>query len=242
MSIPSNRTQDDDTEFLPCMKIAIVMPVLNESATLPARLEELAAYRHRGVDLIIIDGGSQDDTIEMIRAAGLAPLTSARGRARQMMTGAAKSDADVLLFLHADTTLPPSADRLILEALADGRHTWGRFDVHIAGRPWMLKLIATMMNLRSRLSGIATGDQAIFVTREAFDRAGGFPDQPLMEDIELSRRLRRLSRPACLRSKVVTSGRRWEQRGVWRTILLMWRLRWAYWRGAPPDTLARRYR
>ena len=224
------------------MRVGIVMPVLDEASVLPARLDELAPLRRRGVDLIIVDGGSDDDTVSIARSAGLEPLASPRGRARQMTAGAARCDADVLLFMHADTRLPPDADRLVVDALADGRHVWGRFDVRIAGRSGMLAVVARMMNLRSRLTGIATGDQAIFVTREAFDTVGGFPDQALMEDIELSKRLRRLSRPACLRNKVVTSGRRWEARGVWRTIVLMWRLRWAYWRGVAPDVLARLYR
>lgn len=224
------------------MRLAVIMPVLDEAATLPGRIGDLLELRRRGVDLVVVDGGSRDGTVRTLRANGLEPLASERGRARQMMTGAARCDADVLLFLHADTTLPACADRLILEALADRRHVWGRFDVCIAGCPVMLRVVAKMMNLRSRLTGIATGDQAIFVTRKAFDAVGGFPDQALMEDIELSKRLRRLSRPACLRNKVVTSGRRWETRGVWRTIMLMWRLRWAYWRGVAPDVLARLYR
>lgn len=224
------------------MRVGIVMPVLDEASVLPARLEELAPLRRRGVDLTIVDGGSDDDTVSIARSAGLEPLASPRGRARQMTAGAARCDADVLLFVHADTRLPPDADRLVAAALADGRHVWGRFDVRIAGRPGMLAVVAKMMNLRSRMTGIATGDQAIFVTREAFDAVGGFPDQALMEDIELSKRLRRLSRPACLRNKVVTSGRRWETRGVWRTIVLMCRLRWGYWRGVAPEVLARLYR
>jgi rSAM/selenodomain-associated transferase 2 len=164
-----------------------------------------------------------------------------RGRALQMNAGAARARADALLFLHADTRLPPMGDELVLQALAGGA-CWGRFDVRIEGRPWMLRVVAALMNLRSRASGIATGDQAIFVTREAFERVGGFPVQPLMEDIEISRRLKRLGRPACLGARVCTSGRRWEQRGVWRTILLMWRLRWRYWRGESAAQLAQAYR
>jgi rSAM/selenodomain-associated transferase 2 len=158
-----------------------------------------------------------------------------------MNAGAAAASADVLLFLHADTRLPEGADGLISRALAGGA-AWGRFDVVIDGRPWMLKVVAAMMNTRSRWTGIATGDQAIFVRRSAFDAVGGYPQQPLMEDIELSRRLRRTGRPACLRQRVVTSGRRWEARGVWRTIFLMWRLRWRYWRGESPARLAQDYR
>ncbi len=158
-----------------------------------------------------------------------------------MNAGAAAARSDVLLFLHADTRLPPLADVQVLQALATGA-CWGRFDVRIEGRPRMLRVVSTLMNLRSRWSGIATGDQAIFVTRSALDRVGGFPVQPLMEDIEISRRLKRLSAPACLRARVHTSGRRWEQHGVWRTIVLMWRLRWRYWRGESPARLAEAYR
>jgi len=165
-----------------------------------------------------------------------------RGRARQMNAGAAAADGEVLLFLHADTQLPADADVAVRAALADGRRAWGRFDVRIAGRAPMLRVVAGLMNLRSRLTGIATGDQAMFVRRQLFQRVGGFPDQPLMEDIELSRRLRALAPPCCLRQRVVTSGRRWETRGVWRTIFLMWRLRWRYWRGESPQALAEAYR
>lgn len=224
------------------MKLAIVMPVLNEADTLTARLAPLTTLRARGVELVVVDGGSSDRTVEVLRSAGLDVITAPRGRARQMNAGAAVTHADVLLFLHADTRLPADADTLVLATLADRRHVWGRFDVRIEGRPAMLRVVALMMNVRSRLSGIATGDQAIFVTRSAFAAVGGYPDQALMEDIELSQRLRRVTPPACLRARVSTSGRRWETRGVWRTIFLMWRLRWAYWRGASPDELARRYR
>lgn len=224
------------------MKLAIVIPVLNEAETLPARLGQLTALRERGVELVVVDGGSTDATIEVLRSAGIEAIASPCGRARQMMTGAASTAADVLLFLHADTTLPPDADAIALSSLADGRHAWGRFDVRIDGRPAMLSLVAFMMNLRSRLTGIATGDQAIFVTRQAFEAVGGFPDQALMEDIELSRRLRCVSRPVCLHQRAHTSGRRWATHGVWRTIVLMWWLRWSYWRGASPEELARRYR
>lgn len=223
-------------------RLSIVMPVLDEAAHLPERLAELADLRARGVELVIVDGGSRDGTVALARAAGLAPLFTTAGRAHQMNAGAAHARGDVLLFLHADTRLPPHADALVRQALADGRHVWGRFDVAIETRVAMLRVVAAMMNLRSRATGIATGDQAIFVTRAAFDAVGGFPEQPLMEDVELSKRLKRLSAPACLRARARTSGRRWETHGVWRTILLMWRLRWAYWRGAPAAVLAPAYR
>lgn len=217
------------------------MPVLDEAGQIEATLAALAPLRRRGVELIVVDGGSQDGTVALARAEADAVLDAPRGRARQMNAGAAAARGEVLLFLHADTILPPEADRLALRAAAGGRD-WGRFDVRIAGRHPMLRVVAMLMNLRSRLTGIATGDQAIFVRRELFQRIGGFPDQPLMEDIELSRRLRRVSAPACLPARATTSGRRWESRGVWRTIFLMWRLRWRYWRGESAHRLAAAYR
>jgi rSAM/selenodomain-associated transferase 2 len=167
--------------------------------------------------------------------------TAPRGRASQMNAGAAVATSGVLLFLHADTQLPADAQALVEQALRS--HAWGRFDVAIDGRSRWLPLVAALMNLRSRASGIATGDQAIFMRRDAFDAVGGFADQPLMEDIELSRRLRaRFGAPACLRAKVLTSGRRWDERGAWRTIALMWRLRLLYRLGVPAERLAAQYR
>ena len=218
------------------------MPVLNEASGLGAALQALAPFMARGAQLIVADGGSSDDTAALARIAGATVIPAPRGRALQMNAGAQQASAGVLLFLHADTLLPEDADQLIARALADGSAVWGRFDVCIAGQSRMLRVVAALMNLRSRWSGMATGDQAMFMTRAAFDTVGGFPAQPLMEDIEISRRLGRLSRPACLRAKVLTSGRRWETRGVWRTVLLMWRLRFAYWRGAAPEHLAELYR
>ncbi len=222
-------------------RLSIVMPVLNEAAGVVATLAALAPLRARGVEVIVVDGGSSDDTCALATPWSDSVLVFPGGRARQMNAGAARSAGEVLLFLHADTQLPPGADNLVLEALR-GNAAWGRFDVRIDGAPWMLAVVATLMNLRSRWSGIATGDQAIFMRRVLFESVGGFPDQPLMEDVEISRRLRAVSRPVCLRAKVRTSGRRWESRGVWNTIFLMWRLRWRYWRGEPAADLAEAYR
>ena len=191
---------------------------------------------------LVADGGSVDGTVTLAQVGGAQIVHAPRGRALQMNAGAQQATGEVLLFLHADTRLPPDADRLIAQALANGPQVWGRFDVRIEGQPRMLRVIAAFMNWRSRWSGIATGDQALFMTRAAFDAVGGFPVQPLMEDIEMSKRLLKLSRPACLRARVVTSGRRWETQGVWRTVLLMWRLRLAYWRGAAPERLAALYK
>jgi len=221
--------------------LSIVVPVLDEAAGIAAMLQALGPLRSRGAEVIVVDGGSRDGTPELAAPLADRVLSSARGRARQMNAGALRAAADVLLFLHADTRLPDAADHHITAALRAGAG-WGRFDVRISGRPWMLRVVAACMNRRSRLTGIATGDQALFVRRALFQQVGGYPDQPLMEDVELSRRLRRVAPPACLREAVVTSGRRWESRGVWRTIVLMWWLRWRYWRGVSPDRLARAYR
>ena len=222
--------------------LSIVMPVLNEAAGMGAALQALAPLRARSTQLVVADGGSSDATVALAQAAGATVVAAPRGRALQMNAGAQQASAGVLLFLHADTLLPENADQLIAQALANGQAVWGRFDVRITGQPRMLRVVAAFMNARSRWSGIATGDQAMFMTRAAFDAVGGFTAQPLMEDIEISKRLRQLSRPACLRARVRTSGRRWETRGVWRTVLLMWRLRFAYWRGVAPEQLAERYR
>jgi rSAM/selenodomain-associated transferase 2 len=220
--------------------LSIIVPLLNEAQSLPALLQRLSALQDDGCEVIIADGGSTDGSIAIAERAGFTVLHAPRGRARQMNAGAASASSQALLFLHADTCLPRGAAGLIAAALE--KSCWGRFDVRITGRAAMLKVIAGMMNWRSRLSGIATGDQAMFVTRAAFDAVDGFPDQPLMEDIALSSRLRALARPACLRARALTSGRRWEKNGVWRTMLLMWRLRLAYWRGVPAGELAKAYR
>lgn len=221
--------------------LSIIMPVYNEAEGIVATLQALAPLRARGVQLLVVDGGSQDATVALATPWADAVLAGPRGRARQMNAGAQQARGDTLLFLHADTLLPEQADALVLAAL-QAAPGWGRFDVRISGRPWMLRVVARMMNLRSRWTGVATGDQALFVSRRLFDQVGGFPDQPLMEDIELSCRLRALQPPVCLRPPVLTSGRRWEARGVWRTIWLMWCLRWRYWRGEPAESLARAYR
>jgi rSAM/selenodomain-associated transferase 2 len=223
-------------------RLSIIMPVLDEGDGIAGALDALAELRGLGVEVIVVDGGSHDATVQRARLRTDHVLSAPPGRALQMNAGAAKASGDVLLFLHADTRLPREAERLVLDGLARSGRGWGRFDVTIEGRHPMLPLVALMMNLRSRITGIATGDQAIFVKRDVFHAAGGFPDIPLMEDIALSKKLKRLSRPLCLRERAVTSGRRWETHGVFRTILLMWRLRIAYFFGADPAALARRYR
>lgn len=221
------------------MTLSLIMPVLNESAGIDAALTALAPLRAQGVEVIVVDGGSEDDTADLARPLADRVIAAPRGRATQMNAGAAGARGDILLFLHADTRLPADAARLIMDGVARSDRVWGRFDIRFEdGR---LHLIARMMNIRSRLTGICTGDQAIFVTRAAFDAAGGFPPIPLMEDIALSARLKRASRPLSLRARVTTSGRRWRQNGVTRTILLMWRLRLAYFFGRDPADLALRY-
>ena len=222
------------------MRLSIIVPMLNEAAGIVATLGALAPLRARGHEVIAVDGGSHDGTAALCRGRADRVVTAARGRARQMNAGARLASGDVLVFLHADTILPAHADALVSEALKLGAQ-WGRFDIRIAGRSRLFPLIAALMNLRSLLSGIATGDQAMFIRRDLFIDIGGFPVQPLMEDIELSHRLRLLGRPACLHERVVTSGRRWDANGVWRTTLLMWRLRWRYWRGTPVEELAKAY-
>ena len=220
------------------MRLSIIMPVLNEAAGIEEALRALAPMRARGVEVIVVDGGSNDGTEALACPLADRVLSAPRGRAAQMNAGAAAATGDALLFLHADTRLPENADWLVLDGLC--ARAWGRFDVRF-DKPGRLRLVALMMNLRSRLTGIATGDQAMFMTRAAFDDAGGFPPIALMEDVALSARLKRLGRPLCLPARVTTSGRRWRRHGVLRTILLMWQLRLRYVLGADPARLARAY-
>jgi rSAM/selenodomain-associated transferase 2 len=221
---------------LVAQRLSVVVPALNEAAGIRAALQALGPLRTRGHEVIVVDGGSGDGTAELARALCDRVLCAPRGRALQMNAGAAAASGDALVFLHADTRLPQKADELIFDSLRSFK--WGRFDVEIEGRHPLLKLVACAMNVRSRLTGIATGDQAIFVRREAF---AGFPEIALMEDVAFCKAMRRFGPPACLREAVRTSGRRWESRGVLRTILLMWRLRFMYFLGARPERLARIY-
>jgi rSAM/selenodomain-associated transferase 2 len=220
-------------------RLTIVLPVLDEAAIIVGALQALEPLRARGAEVIVADGGSNDGTPSLARPLADHVVSAPHGRGATMNAGAALAAGGALLFLHADTTLPENADRLIATALT--RRAWGRFDLRIAGQHPLLAVVARMINWRSRLTGVATGDQAIFVTREAFSAAGGFPDLPLMEDIALSRKLKRLCRTFCIATPAITSGRRWEHHGVLRTIVLMWRLRLAYYFGAEPARLALRY-
>lgn len=222
------------------MRLSIIVPALNEADTIGGLLTDLAPFRTAGAEVILVDGGSSDGTPERAAADVDRVVPAQKGRAAQMNAGARVAVGDLLWFLHADTRVPADAAAALQDAWAGGAR-WGRFDVRLSGRHFLLRLVERGMNIRSRLTGIATGDQGIFVTRAAFEQAGGFPPLVLMEDIALSTALRRLARPACLRVRLITSSRRWEEGGVLRTVLLMWRLRLAYALGADPARLARRY-
>lgn len=221
--------------------LSIVVPCLNESERIAGALDALAPLRARGTEVIVVDGGSSDGTVALARERADLVISAPRGRAVQMNAGARRARGDALLFLHADSRLPERADVLVIDALVRTGKAWGRFDVAIRGRHPLLPVIAAAMNVRSRLTRIATGDQAIFVTRALFERVGGYAAIGIMEDVAFSVALRRHGGPACISQRVSTSGRRWEKHGVVKTMLLMWRLRLAYSLGADPDELALRY-
>lgn len=223
------------------MSLSIIIPCLNEADGIAATLEALQPLRRRGAEVIIVDGGSRDETLAKAQLLADVAFAAPRGRAAQMNAGATRARGQILLFLHADCLLPEAADGLIIDGLNRSRKSWGRFDATIDSRHPLLHVVEALMNLRSRATGIATGDQGQFVTRSLFEAVGGFPEIALMEDIALSRRLKRFGAPLNLRHRITASGRRWEQRGVLRTVFLMWGLRLAYWLGADPDKLALRY-
>ena len=223
-------------------QVSIVIPCLDEGAIIDRQLQSLQGLRGRGCELILVDGGSSDDSAAAAQPWVDQLVQAPRGRAVQMNAGARVARAPLLWFLHADSSPPDDALGHLCSALARPECCWGRFDVTLSGQRWSLRLVETMMNGRSRLTGIATGDQGIFVTREAFQSVGGFPEIPLMEDVALSQRLRRLAAPVALRQRITTSSRRWERQGVWRTIGRMWWLRLAFALGSDPEQLARRYR
>jgi len=219
--------------------ISIVVPALDEEAQIAAAL---ASARAPGVrEVIVVDGGSRDATARVARQHADAVLSAPRGRAVQMNAGAAAAGGDVLLFLHADTRLPPGFDSAVLAALADPAVVGGRFDLRLVPGTPLLRLVGGLINLRSRLSRIATGDQALFVRRSVFEALGGFAAIPLMEDVAFTQALKRRGRIACLREQVETSSRRWLRDGPLRTILLMWWLRLLYACGVAPERLRRRY-
>ena len=222
-------------------RLSIIIPALNESAVLPATLERLQDLRGRGHEVIVVDGESDDDTRVISRPLVDRIVESPRGRARQMNHGAAVASGQVFVFLHADTWLAPDCDKKILNVMQNDERVWGRFDVELSNAGWPLRLVAFAMNWRSRLTGIATGDQSIFVESALFDEVGGFPDIPLMEDVAMSRALKQITPPVCLRERVVTSSRRWASRGIVKTILTMWWLRLRYALGSDPHLLHRIY-
>ena len=223
------------------MKISIIIPALNEAGHIGATLESLRRYQDQGHEVIVIDGGSDDDTRVVAEQLADRVLQAEAGRAAQMNHGIEAARGDVLLFLHADTRLPGDSIQRIIDVVEDGCF-WGRFNVRLSGDRFVYRIIERMMNLRSCITGVATGDQAIFVSRESIEIIGGYPGLPLMEDVVFSKRLRSLGWPACIRSKVVTSSRRWDDNGVLRTMLLMWRLRLLFFMGVSADNLARQYR
>lgn len=222
------------------MTISLIIPTLNEEKTLGRTLACLPTSDV--TETIIVDGGSTDQTMSIVKSfcasvSTAHTLTAPPGRARQLNEGAKASRGDILVFLHADTQLPTKANLMIISALEDTRVVGGRFDVRFNSSSAWATIVSTLMNWRSRWSGLATGDQAIFVRRHIFEQLGGFSDIPLMEDIEFSRRLKRAGPTAALHQKVTTSFRRWEQQGPLRTILLMWALRFLYWVGVSPHRL-----
>jgi rSAM/selenodomain-associated transferase 2 len=221
------------------MRVSVIIPVLNEVKAIGPALAALTALKPH--EIIVVDGGSGDRTRAVCARSSAKVLMTGPGRARQMNRGALEATGDVLLFLHADTRLPASAFRDIESALSDPRYLGGRFDVELDSDRWLLKAVGFMISLRSRLSKVGTGDQAIFVRRESLAKLGGFPDLPLMEDVAFCLMLKRAGEVACLRSKVVTSARRWEVDGVWRTIFKMWTLKLLYLAGVPPARLKRFY-
>lgn len=221
--------------------LSIIIPALNEATNLERLLLSLRVICP-GAEVIVVDGGSEDGTRAVVRRfPWVRYVTSGRGRARQMNAGAEVANGQNLLFLHADTLLPSEAEAAIVEAFHDPAIVAGRFDVRFDSPRPIFMLIAFFINRRSRLTKICTGDQALFVRRQTFKEMGGYPDIPLMEDVELTKRLKRVGRMACLRSKVTTSARKWEREGVFRTILLMWSLRFLYFIGVSPDRLHRLY-
>ena len=222
------------------MKLSIIIPALNEADSIVVTLAALQALRQQGHEVIVCDGGSSDKTAILARPLADHVINTPRGRAKQMNAGAETANGDVLLFLHADTRLPSQAVEIIEEGLTQ-RIRWGRFDIRLSGTHSLLRMVEFFMIWRSRLTGIATGDQAIFIKQSLFNKVGGFPDIALMEDVALSKQLKRYCNPLCIRQCVLTSSRRWEENGIIKTILLMWRLRLAYFFGVSPQRLANSY-
>ena len=227
---------------LKTMSISIIIPTLNEEIAIESLLQQLQPYRQQGHEVVVVDGGSKDKTIAMAESLADKVIQSEAGRTTQMNAGAEKGSGDVFWFLHADSIIYENAINNIQFYLNEKNKDWGRFNVKLSGSHFMFRIIERMMNLRSCISGIATGDQGIFVKRTIFEQVGGYPAQPLMEDIELSKKLKKISPSVCVKNVIITSSRRWEQKGILRTVLLMWRLRFLYWLGVSADKLAGQYR
>lgn len=225
----------------PLLKISFILPVLNEASIIAARLQRLQVYRQHGHEIVVVDGGSDDNTPELAESLADTVESTATGRSRQMNRGAELASGDLLLFLHIDTMLPDSVDRLLDARVRAGERQWGWFDVRLSNLKISYRIIARAMNLRARITSVCTGDQAMFVTSELFQRVGGFPKLPLMEDVAMSKLLRRQTRPVCIDNFAITSSRRWENHGVLKTIVFMWQLRLLYFLGVSPKRLVKRY-
>ena len=223
-------------------KISIIIPILNEAEVISQTLSALQPLRARGHEVIVVDAGSKDASLMKSQPLADRVVQSPEGRSRQMNAGASIATGEILLFLHADTFLPEGADHLIISRMKQDDRIWGHFDVRLSGNHPLFRIIEHLMNLRSRLTGIATGDQGIFVRKETFESTGGFPEIDLMEDISLSILLKKYGHPLCLWQRVLASSRRWEKNGIFRTVLLMWYLRMAYFLGVDPHYLAGLYR
>ena len=221
--------------------ISIIIPTLNESQTIQPCLRQLSDMRNRGHEVIVVDGGSIDDTLDKARPLADIAVQHQKGRARQMNAGTELARGDMYLFLHADTLVPDEADKYILDSTKLYPDCWGRFDVKLSGTHWLFSVIGFFMNSRTRITGIVTGDHGIFISRRWFEAIGGYETIDIMEDISISKRLKRLGRPVCLKASVITSSRRWEENGILRTIFKMWRLRLAYAMGVNPDHLVTQY-
>lgn len=229
----------DTSAAVPAPALSIIVPVLDEAEHIVRLLDELASWRRAGDEVIVVDGGSADDTAARARALADAVIAAPRGRARQQNAGAAVARADILWFVHADSAVTAVSRAELLAAAATS--SWGRCAVRIDDRAPIFRLIETMMNFRTRLTSVVTGDHGIFVRRALYDAVGGIPDLALMEDVEFSRRLARHAPVRCLRGTIATSARRWRRHGIVRTVLLMWALRLAWFVGVPATRLARVY-
>ena len=222
--------------------VSIIIPALNEESAIETLLQQLQTYRKQGNEIIVVDGGSTDSTISISNILADKIIQSKSGRALQMNNGSAEASFDILWFLHADSKIPDDSIEKIQFNLNEKNKDWGRFNIKLSGKNILFRLIERMINIRSCVTSIATGDQGIFVKRKSFDDVNGFSELPLMEDIDLSQKLKRLSRSVCIKETLTTSSRRWEQNGILSTVFLMWRLRFLYWLGVSADKLASQYK